>query len=53
MVYARNGIWHEALTLIGNRRRTDSTNPELAQDWANLLAAVELEDIAKKPFIDL
>ena len=52
-VYARNGIWYEALTLIGNRRRTDSTNPELAQDWANLLAAVELEDIAKKPFIDL
>ncbi|WP_293335734.1 DUF928 domain-containing protein [Microcoleus sp. CAWBG58] len=52
-VYARNGIWHEALTLIGNRRRADSTNPELARDWANLLSSVQLEDIATKPFIDL
>ncbi|MGL5064385.1 MAG: DUF928 domain-containing protein [Microcoleus sp.] len=52
-VYAKNGIWHEALTLIGNNRRTDLTNAELAADWANLLAAVELEDIATKPFADL
>jgi Domain of Unknown Function (DUF928) len=52
-VYARNGIWHEALTLIGNSRRTDLTNPELASDWENLLAEVELEDIATKPFADL
>jgi Domain of Unknown Function (DUF928) len=52
-VYARNGIWHEALTIIGNSRRTDYTNPELARDWANLLAEVQLEYLATKPFADL
>jgi Domain of Unknown Function (DUF928) len=52
-VYAQNGIWHEALTLIGNSRRTNSTNPEIARDWANLLTGVELEDISTKPFADL
>lgn len=52
-IYARSGIWHEALTLIGNSRRTDAANEELARDWANLLSAVELDDIATKPFTDL
>lgn len=52
-IYARYGIWHDALTLIGNGRRADLTNEELARDWANLLSAVELEAIAKKPFADL
>ncbi|MCU0541132.1 MAG: DUF928 domain-containing protein [Oscillatoriaceae cyanobacterium Prado104] len=52
-IYARYGIWHDALTLIGNSHRADLTNEELARDWVNLLSAVELEDIAKKPFADL
>lgn len=52
VVLARNGIWFDSLTLIGNLRRTQSANYALAMDWSNLLEDIELEAIASKPITE-
>lgn len=48
LIYARQGIWYNALTEIGNLRRTGSAESE----WENLLSDIELKEIAAKPLVD-
>jgi len=47
-IYARNGVWFEAVTLLGNLRQGSGNSA----DWAELLDSVGLGDIAPKPIID-
>ncbi|WP_407900394.1 DUF928 domain-containing protein [Scytonema sp. NUACC26] len=50
-LYARSGIWHEAIALLGELRRTKPQDAALASDWVNLLRSVELENIATEPIV--
>jgi hypothetical protein len=49
LLYAKEGVWYEALTTLAELRRTHPRDATLANDWASLLRAVDLEDIADKP----
>lgn len=51
-LYARAGLWQDALTTLGNLRRTDPTNPAIAADWATLLSSVGLGEIANAPLLE-
>ncbi|MEQ8754041.1 MAG: DUF928 domain-containing protein [Coleofasciculus sp. G1-WW12-02] len=52
VIFARNGIWFDSITLIGNLRRTQTANRALAADWTNLLEDIELEAIASQPITE-
>ncbi len=52
VIYARNGLWQEAVTLLGQLYRADPDNINLANDWYSLLESVDLEDFAQLPFVD-
>lgn len=45
-IYAANNIWHDALTELADLRLTNSRNATLSEDWADLLGAVGLQDLA-------
>ncbi|MFN6486650.1 MULTISPECIES: DUF928 domain-containing protein [unclassified Nostoc] len=51
IVYSANNIWYDALTNLGQQRRTNPQNATLNQDWVDLLNAVGLQDIAKEPIV--
>ncbi|MBE9068308.1 DUF928 domain-containing protein [Leptolyngbya cf. ectocarpi LEGE 11479] len=51
-IYASNGLWQDAITLLGELYRADSDNISRANDWYSLLESVGLEDIAQQPLID-
>lgn len=47
-LYAENGIWYDALTVLG--KELLRANPQYAKDnWESLLQAIGLEDFASKP----
>lgn len=50
-VYAANNIWYDALTNLADLLSTDSQNPMLAEDWADLLKSVGLQDLAQAPIV--
>jgi hypothetical protein len=50
-VYAANGIWHDALTAVGEMRLNDPANTALKADWNNLLQSVNLAEIASKSIV--
>ena len=51
-IFARHGIWQDALTTLGNLRRTTPGDPSLLTDWIDLLGSVGLESIASVPVVD-
>lgn len=48
-LYAKAGIWHEAVTSLGKLRRENPKNTVLMADWNELLKSVDLEAIAQEP----
>jgi hypothetical protein len=50
-IYAKNGIWYDALTTLAELLLTGSQDLGLAEDWKNLLKVIQLEKVAKKPLI--
>jgi Domain of Unknown Function (DUF928) len=48
-LYAENGFWYDALSTLAVLRRDLSQDPEIQQDWVNILKSVELGKLAKKP----
>jgi hypothetical protein len=48
-LYAKAGIWHEAVTSLGKLRRENPQNAALMADWNELLKSVDLEAIAQDP----
>jgi Domain of Unknown Function (DUF928) len=50
-IYAKNGIWYDALTTLAELRLTGSQDSRLTEDWKNLLKVIQLEKMATKPLI--
>jgi hypothetical protein len=51
IAYAGNGIWLDAVTTLADLRSTDPDNLLMAQDWADLLKAAGLQDLAQEPIV--
>ena len=51
-VYAKNGIWYDAVTTIAELRRKDPNNTDLQNSWMELLKSVGLESVSSEPLID-
>ena len=51
-LYAKNGIWTDALTTLAQLRRSQPENSTLATAWEELLNSVGLEEVAKEPFVE-
>ncbi|MEO0987456.1 MAG: DUF928 domain-containing protein [Cyanobacteria bacterium J06639_14] len=51
-LYAANGIWQDALTILGSLYRENPQNTTLTQNWMSLLASVGLAEISEQPLID-
>ncbi len=45
-LYIENGIWSDALTVLGNKRRATPQDQTLTQEWMNLLNQIKLKNIA-------
>jgi Domain of Unknown Function (DUF928) len=39
-------LWHDALTTLANLQAAKPQDPELTQNWQNLLDAIGLKDLA-------
>ncbi len=50
-IYAENGLWYDAVTLLAELRRRSPEDPTFAEDWADLLGDVGLADMATEPFV--
>lgn len=48
-IYAKNGIWHEALSTSGQLRSANPQDPTLLRDWDSLLYSIGLGAIAHQP----
>ncbi|MEG3931057.1 MULTISPECIES: DUF928 domain-containing protein [unclassified Microcoleus] len=50
-IYAKNGIWQDALSTLAAARRANPNDAELTADWESLLDSVKLGEIAKEPIV--
>lgn len=48
-IYARAGIWQDAIAILGKLRRKKPQDTSLLVDWKNLLQSVDLGNIASEP----
>jgi hypothetical protein len=53
VIYAENGIWHDALGTLAAARRANLNDPVLKTDWESLLDSVTLREIAKEPIVEI
>ncbi|MEH1899876.1 MAG: DUF928 domain-containing protein [Nostoc sp.] len=51
VIYAKNGIWYEALTILAQLRQKNPKDAALQAEWRNLLSSIHLDDIAVQPII--
>ncbi|MBD2744956.1 DUF928 domain-containing protein [Coleofasciculus sp. FACHB-1120] len=52
VLYAKQGIWHDALTALAELRSANPNDGALTADWVSLLNSGGLEAIAQEPVID-
>ncbi|MEO0986676.1 MAG: DUF928 domain-containing protein [Cyanobacteria bacterium J06639_14] len=52
VIYTQYGIWHDALTLVGEQLSQDSENVVLQTTWSDLLTSIGLGELANVPIID-
>lgn len=53
-IYAQNGIWHDALTLLGTLQQNTQQNSQAIAartEWSKLLQAIGLADVANQPIV--
>ncbi|MEH2053628.1 DUF928 domain-containing protein [Nostoc sp.] len=50
-IYAKNGIWYDALTTLAELRLKGSQDSGLTEDWKNLLKVIQLEEMATEPLL--
>ncbi|MBE9185364.1 DUF928 domain-containing protein [Microcoleus sp. LEGE 07076] len=50
-IYAKNGIWQDALSILAAALQAQPNNPALKTDWESLLDSVNLGKIAQKPIV--
>ena len=51
VLYAANGIWHDALTTLASLLSTYPRDTMLTAEWVGLLQSVDLDNIATQPFV--
>ncbi|MGD1897510.1 MAG: DUF928 domain-containing protein [Phormidesmis sp.] len=51
-LYAQNGIWQEAITLLGQQYYAERENANTLEDWNNLLESAALGDFGQQPLTD-
>jgi hypothetical protein len=51
-LYARAGIWQDAITTLGELKRAKPQDPALAADWKDLLESVGLADVASMEIVE-
>ncbi|MGB3267328.1 MAG: DUF928 domain-containing protein [Microcoleus sp.] len=52
-IYAKNGIWQDAISTLAAARRAQPDDPTLKADWESLLDSVKLGKIAKEPIVQI
>lgn len=52
-IYAREGIWHDALSILAQMRRENPEDNDLFARWQQFLNSVELGDFATEPLVDV
>ena len=53
VIYAKNGIWQDALSTLVAARRANPNDTALKADWESLLDSVKLNQIAKEPIVPI
>ena len=51
ITYAANDIWQDAVTNLADKRRINSGDRVLSDDWISLLTAVGLKEFARAPVV--
>ncbi|MBW4518557.1 MAG: DUF928 domain-containing protein [Scytolyngbya sp. HA4215-MV1] len=51
IVFARQGLWHDALSTLAQFRLTNPQDRRLQDDWSSLLTSVDLQPIAQEPLL--
>lgn len=51
VIYSANGIWYDAVTILGDRFFKNPTDNAIASDWLNLLKSVGLDNFANEPIV--
>lgn len=51
-VYAQNGIWFNSVGILASLRQSQPDDSMLARKWEELLKSVELQAVARQPFIN-
>jgi Domain of Unknown Function (DUF928) len=49
--YATQGIWYDAVTSLAQERLQEPNDPDLKQEWIDLLKLVNLNQIADRPLL--
>jgi len=52
-IYAREGIWQDAVSNLAAARRANPNDPVFQTDWESLLDSVRLGAIAKEPIVEM
>ncbi|GAC1460455.1 MAG: hypothetical protein NVS2B14_12830 [Chamaesiphon sp.] len=50
-LYAKNGIWGEAVSTLADLHRAHPNDPKITANWQELLKSVGLEKIAEEPLL--
>lgn len=50
-IYAKHGIWHEALTTLAQLRQENPQDATLETQWEELLASIRLGNVAKETIL--
>lgn len=48
-LYQENDLWYDAITTLGNLRRSNPNDAAIAADWNRLLQVLGIEDILQSP----
>ncbi|MEH2422190.1 MAG: DUF928 domain-containing protein [Nostoc sp.] len=52
IIYAKEGIWFDALTMLAQIRLSNPNDASVEEDWKSLLQSVNLDNIAKAPIVN-
>jgi Domain of Unknown Function (DUF928) len=52
-LYAENGFWYDALSILAQLRRIKPQDRSITEDWTDLLNAVDLDKLASESFSSL
>lgn len=52
LIYAEQGLWYDAIASLAAARSRNPNNPQLKQNWLDLLRSANLEALADKPLLN-